>query len=162
MRNANSSESPAAGTVEPNWLLGPTASLFRQVPRALIVSGLAALLDVAGLVALVETLSVHPRPASAVSYFAGGLVQYGLSVSWVFARAEWPATLLGRVGHFVRFQLLSLVGLCITWGVLYLGYDRLAVHYAIAKVFALGLAFLWNFCSRKVLLFGEPLRPGTP
>jgi putative flippase GtrA len=54
---------------------------------------------------------------------------------------------------FLGFTLLSLGGLIITWLTMYGLGEVVRVNYALAKVAALGLAFCWNFFSRKYLLF---------
>jgi putative flippase GtrA len=130
------------------WLVEPVEQTLLQVPRALVASGLAALLDLALLVVLVETAGWYPLAAATLSYLAGGVLQYYLCAVWVFPAAPEKVTT-----GFAAFTLLSLVGLGITWVVMALLHDGLHVNYAAAKVAALGLAFGWNFLSRKLLLF---------
>jgi len=143
------------------WVLGPTRSLWIQVPRALVVSVLAALLDVALLALSVELLGWWPLSAATVSYLAGGVVQYVLSRSWVFHAQAARHLLL----HFLAFQLLSLVGLGITWAVLWVSVNWVGVHYLVGKAAALCLAFGWNFGSRRGWLFrtksSRPPQPGS-
>ena len=54
---------------------------------------------------------------------------------------------------FVTFTVLSLVGLGITWIVMLLAHDWAGLPVEVAKFMAVGLAFTWNFLSRKYLLF---------
>jgi putative flippase GtrA len=127
------------------WLTDPVESLFLQVPRALAVSILAAALDCGVLFFLVEIGGWDRIPAAVVGYLAGGLVQYVLCSYWVFPGAPQNAAT-----GFLAFTILSLFGLVITW----LTMAVLAgVNLLLAKVAALGLAFGWNFLSRKYLLF---------
>src|SRR5262249_34510696 len=119
-----------------------------QIPRALVASALAAVLDFGLLVCLVELLGWGPIPAAVVSYLAGGVLQYFLCAVWVFPSAP-PNAATG----FVAFTVLSLVGLGITWAVLGLLHEFGHIPYPLAKCVALGLAFTWNFSSRKLLLF---------
>lgn len=130
------------------WVFQPVESLLVQVPRALCVSALAAVLDIGLLITLVETVGWHPLLAATVSYLAGGVLQYILCSLWVFGHSPENAPL-----GFVFFTVLSLVGLIITWCTLAVLYDFANVNYAAAKILALGLAFLWNFTSRKYFLF---------
>lgn len=143
------------------WVLGPSRSLWIQVPRALVVSVLAALLDVALLALLVELLGWRPLSAATVSYLAGGVVQYVLSRSWVFYAQAARHLLL----HFLAFQLLSLVGLGITWALLWVSVEGFGINYLIGKALALCLAFGWNFGSRRGWLFrpksSRPPQPGS-
>jgi putative flippase GtrA len=126
----------------------PTERTLLQVPRALIASALAALLDFAVLVFLVEALGMGAVAAAIIGYLAGGVVQYFLCSVWVF-----PASPQNLAFGFTAFVILSLGGLGITWGVMTALHDDAGVNYALAKVAALGLAFCWNFLSRKFWLF---------
>lgn len=130
------------------WFAEPVESVVAQVPRALAASGLAALVDLGVLVFLVEMLGWHSVPASVLAYLAGGVLQYVLCSVWVF-----PNGPKGLATGFLAFTILSLVGLAITW-LVFIGADWAGVHYGFAKIVALGLAFAWNFLSRKYLLFG--------
>ena len=130
------------------WLADPVESMLLQVPRALVASAFAALIDFAILVYLVEVFSWHAAPAAVVGYLAGGAVQYVLCSIWVFGNG--PAN---HASGFVAFTILSLVGLGITWLAMVALHDGARMPYPMTKVVALGLAFAWNFLSRKVLLF---------
>jgi putative flippase GtrA len=135
-------------------LVAPVESVLLQLPRALVVSVLAAALDCGILVLLVELGGCHPALAAVAGYLAGGVVQYVLCAVWVF-----PASPSNNAVGFVAFTVLSLGGLAITWAVMALMYDLGHLPYPLAKLFALGLAFNWNFFSRKCLLFTRPGRP---
>ena len=137
-------------------LFRPTHSTVLQVPRALVVSIIAAGLDVLLYVLLVKLATRPAVTAATLSYLLGGVVQYVLCSWWVF-----PTAPLDAVTGFTVFTLLSLVGLAITDGVIWLLNGRCSVNYLLAKGAALVLAFVWNFCSRKYLLFRQ-LRDGTP
>lgn len=129
-------------------LVAPVENTLLQLPRALVASALAAVLDLALLVVLVQAFGWHPLFAATASYLIGGVLQYLLSALWVFPAAPQSVPL-----GFLAFTVLSLGGLVITWLTMYVLNDVAHVNYAAAKVAALGLAFFWNFFSRKFLLF---------
>jgi putative flippase GtrA len=135
------------------WATAPVESTLVQVPRALVVSVLALMLDVGLFELLIRQLGVHAVPAAVVGYLAGGVVQYILCSWWVF-----PASPSNHAVGFLTFTLLSLVGLGITCAVVYALHDLAHLNELLAKVVAVGLAFTWNFLSRKLLLF----RPAAP
>ena len=135
------------------WFLAPVESTVLQVPRALIASCFAALLDLTCLVLLVEKFAVHPAPAAVLAYLPGVLLQYLLCRYWVFPLTTDPNS------GFIVFTLFALVGLGITWAVLATLCDMGGMPYLLAKIAALGLAFSWNFLSRKLLLFRAAGRP---
>lgn len=139
------------------WFADPVESVFAQVPRALAASVLAAILDMGVLIALVEYLGWHPAPASVVGYLVGGVLQYVLCSIWVFPNAP-----KGAAAGFLAFTVLSLVGLAITWLTIVILADWAQVHYSLAKIVALGNAFVWNFMSRKYLLFRARCESGSP
>lgn len=130
-----------------NWVARPADGLAVQVPRALAAAVVAALVDVAILIFLVEVAGWGREVAAVIGYLAGGVVQYTLCSLWVFQQRH-SNVLLG----FLIFTLLSLFGLAITWAVMHLSSD-LQLPYLPAKIFAMGLAFTWNFLSRKMVIF---------
>jgi putative flippase GtrA len=132
------------------WFADPGESLFIQVPRALLASMLAAVVDCAVLFFLVNMTAWERVPAAVVAYLAGAIVQYFLCSWWVFPGAPQSAA-----AGFMAFLVLSLFGLVITWMTMAVLAN---VHLCVAKVVALGLAFSWNFLSRKYLLFSEGSR----
>jgi putative flippase GtrA len=130
------------------WVAEPVENVLLQVPRALAVSTLAAALDFGCLVMLVEGAGWNPLVAATVSYLLGGIVQYVLCAVWVFPAAPESVPI-----GFAVFTVLSLGGLVITWGVMAGLHDLANANYAFAKVVSLGLAFSWNFLTRKYWLF---------
>ena len=69
------------------WLADPADSMVLQVPRALIASVLAAVVDCAILFFLADIANVDRVPAAIIGYLAGSAVQFFLCARWVFAGA---------------------------------------------------------------------------
>jgi len=127
----------------------PVESVFLQVPRALVASVLALIVDFAILEVCVRIVGMPAVPSAILGYLAGGVLQYVLCSYWVFATSAQNDAVTG----FVAFTVLSLVGLGITWAVVAIGHDWAGLPIEAAKGIAVGLAFTWNFLSRKYLLF---------
>jgi putative flippase GtrA len=138
------------------WATAPVESTLLQVPRALVVSLLALLVDF-GLYAVLVRQGLHVVPAAIIGYLSGGVVQYVLCIVWVFSASPG-----NHATGFLAFSLLSLVGLGITCLVVYALHDLGGVNELIAKVGAVGLAFTWNFLSRKFFLFKLTQEDGPP
>jgi putative flippase GtrA len=135
------------------WGLAPVHSTMLQVPRALAVSVLAAIVDVALLVLLVERARWSAAHAAVLSYAPGCVLTYLLCLWWVFPAAPRQVN-----AGFAVFTLLSLGGLGITWLTMTVVHEGAHVNYAATKVLALALSFAWNFMSRKWLVFQPAAR----
>ena len=129
-----------------HWIADPVESVFLQVPRALAASVVALVVDFAILEFCVRIVGMSAVPGAILGYLAGGVLQYVLCSMWVFSRRKGDA-------GFIAFTLLSLVGLGITWIVIAVAHDWAGTPIEAAKIVAVILAFIWNFLSRKYLLF---------
>jgi putative flippase GtrA len=103
--------------------------------------------DLGVLVLLVQRFGLNPAAAAALGYVPGVVIQYFLCRCWVF-----PGT--GDSGNsFAAFLLFSLVGLGITWAVVETLSGYCGIPYLASKFVALAASFVWNFLSRKWILF---------
>ena len=118
-----------------------------QVPRAIISSLLAALVDYGVMVVLVEVFEVAPLTAGTAGMIAGLVSIYFAGRFWIYPQVT-GAKAAGI--EILWFIILSLIGAGIHTVVLAFGLDTLHIHYLIAKSFAATLMFSWNFSSRKV------------
>jgi putative flippase GtrA len=132
----------------------PVESVFLQVPRALAVSVLALAVDF-GVYALGLQIGLPALLAAVIGYLAGGVLQYVLCSLWVFS-----TSLKNDPLGFAAFLILSLVGLGITEFVILIAHNWLGLDPYLAKIGAVGLAFTWNFLSRKYLLFRATQQSG--
>ena len=94
---------------------------------------------------------MHYLASSAISYTAGGVVHYLLSVTLVFRNRR----LSDRWTEFAAFFCLGLLGLAATQAILKLSVEGLGMTYATAKLGAVGASFTLNFVARKALLFSK-------
>ncbi len=128
----------------------PTHHTALQIPRALLVSILAAAIDMGVFYLLHSKAHWQLIPTSVVSYFLGGIAQYTLCSYWVFPNAPEKHSI-----GVLAFLLLSLVGLGIKVGTICLVCNQWGVHALLGNFIAQGLTFCWNFSSRKYLLFRQ-------
>ncbi len=124
-------------------------STFIQFFRYGIVGGLAFLFDFGILIALTELLKIHYLTSAAISFIIGLCVNYFLSITWVFSKRA-----LENAKHeFLIFSIIGVLGLGINQLGLYILTDFLAFHYTLSKIFTAILVFMWNFITRKLILF---------
>ena len=132
-------------------VLRRAGELVRESWRYFLVSVVALGVDYGLLLALTEIAHLHYLASSAISYTAGSVVQYTLSIAMVFhtRRISDP-----RV-EFAAFFGLGLLGLAATQLILKVSVDGLGLSYALGKVGAVGASFALNFVARKAILFSK-------
>jgi len=106
---------------------------YAELLAALLVSAVALVVDAGLLHLLTAVAGWHYLIAGAVGFIAGTVVNYLLSIRFVFAYRRVDSAILAL---FAR---------------------GLGQHYLVGKLFAAGATFLFNFGSRRLLLF-TPLR----
>jgi len=120
-----------------------------QVFRYGIVSGLSLGVDFGGLWLLTDVVGLHYLVSAVISYGLGMIVNYLLSVAWVFPTRK----LKSRTVEFGAFAAIGLAGMGINELVLWLLTDVLRLHYLASRAVSAVIGFLWKFVARKVALF---------
>lgn len=121
--------------------------MILQLVKFGIVGGVAALVDVGTLVLLKECFQVDVLISSAVSFSISVVVNYILSMAFVFKSKGQ-----NKAKEFVVFVLLSLGGLCINELIIWIGCKFLRAHYLAVKIFAMVIVPVYNFVTRKIFL----------
>jgi putative flippase GtrA len=130
-------------------LVGETGNVFVQLIRYTIVGALAFVVDFGALFVFTEYAGLHYLVSAALAFGLGVTTNYCLSVLWVFDKRT-----VGNAGiEFLIFALLGIMGLGINELLLFTLTEFAGLHYLGSKVVATGLTYVWNFVSRKVLLF---------
>jgi putative flippase GtrA len=109
----------------------------------------ALALDYGVLMILTKSFGVDYLHAAAAGFLAGLALIYSLSVRYVFEGRRRRAPHVEVVG----FLTTGVVGLLLTEGLMHLFVARLAFPLTIAKAATAGVVFLFNFVSRRSLLF---------
>lgn len=122
--------------------------LLEQIIKFGAVGVLAFLVDYGVLYVLTEFAHMHYLLSAGISFAVSVVVNYLCSMRFVFVRRED----MGRTREFTLFLLLSSVGLILNECLMWLGVDRLHLHYMLMKIFATVLVTVWNFISRKLWL----------
>ena len=121
--------------------------MFKQLFRFAIVGVIAAIIDMGVLVVLKEFLFFPVLIASAISFTASVIVNYLLSMAFVFkSKGE------NKIKEFVIFVLLSIGGLGLNQLILWLGVTFTTTYYLIVKILAMIIVPIYNFITRKLFL----------
>jgi len=103
--------------------------------------------DFGTLVFLREVFGVNYLIAAAAGFTAGLVVNYILSVRYVFKGSK----LKSRALEFGLFGAIGLIGLGILSVAMWFFTDLLGVHYVLSKCFATVIVYMWNFFGRKAM-----------
>lgn len=128
---------------------GKTDSSRVQFLRSVLVSNVAFLVDFLLCLLFVGTLGIGYVPATAMSFTLASILNYRLSILWVFEGDKEERRL-----EFLAFLAVSFVGLGLNALGMHLFANVLGVHYLVARVMAASLVFLFNFGCKKELVFG--------
>lgn len=127
----------------------PTKNVTVQVIRSLVVSVIAFIADFGMLVVFKEFLGIHYLLAAALSFGVGVVVNYTLSVRWVFADRK----LASRHAEFIIFLTICAIGLGLNLMIIAGMVQFLNIDYRVAKIVATIVVFFWNFIARKKILY---------
>lgn len=134
-------------------------SFVKEFARYLVVGGTAFLVDY-GVLYLSKTFLFQSLGdlgvylATALGFLAGLVYNYVLSLVWVFRSAKDQKK--GRtLGAFLLFSIIGIIGLLLTEGGMFLGYQLLHINYLIVKLFVAAVVLLWNYGARKILIFKD-------
>lgn len=120
-----------------------------QFLRSLAVSVVALIVDFGVLIFAKEVLGVHYLLAAGLGFTLGVVINYILSVIWVFATRK----ITSRRHEFAIFIIVCLVGLGLNTVIIAGFVEALMVDYRVAKAISTVVVFFWNFMMRKKLLY---------
>jgi putative flippase GtrA len=148
----------AAGS-NADGVMGRLIALGRKLAgeslRYFVASAVALAVDYAILVGATELLGVHYLVSAALGFSAGLLVNYLLSVTWVFKERRLKSRWIEAAG----FAAIGVLGLGLNEGLMALFVEGVGLPYALAKIPATGVGFLFNYGVRRILLFTQGSRP---
>lgn len=126
-------------------------NIFIQLFRYALVGGSSFLIDFGLLYALTEYGHIYYLLSATISFLAGLIVNYLLSITWVFTEK----ILQNRFWEFLIFAIIGGIGLLINIGLLYFFTEICQAHYLLSKMLATLFTLFWNFFARKYALFNN-------
>lgn len=120
-----------------------------QFIRYVFVGGVAAAVDSGSLYLLHSQLAVHFLVAAAIGFLLGLLINYLISIAWVFESTG------NLKQEFALFAMIGVGGL--GWTELIMWTSVKIAHFPVmaAKLIALALVLVWNFGMRKKFVFAS-------
>ncbi len=122
--------------------------LIKQIIRFIIVGGIATIIDYIVFFLLHDYLRVNTLISNIISFTVSVIYNYIASINWVFE----VNTNLDKKKQFIVYIILSIIGLVINTGIVYLCVDILKMFSLIGKMIATTIVMTYNFITRKMFL----------
>lgn len=127
-----------------------TNNAFILFVRYIPAGAAATVADWSVLFLLHSVLHLNLYLAAALSFVAGLLTNYFLSILFVFKK---HSDKMGKVAEFAAFGITGLIGLGLTELLMLLFEGLFSWHYMISKIIITGIVFIWNFVSKKIIIY---------
>ena len=123
---------------------------MRRIARYFAVGGVAACVDIGLFMLFAQGLGWPYLRVAAGSFVAATLVNYVLSVRFVFV----SGARFGKGWEVVLVFVVSAVGLAINQMILAACVELGGFNLLAAKLTATGVVFFWNYLARRFFVFG--------
>ena len=135
--------SSKTGSVIAGLFNGDTNNIFIQLFRYAIVGGLAFVVDFGTLWILTEFAGFHYQISAALGFILGLLVNYLISVKWVFTAnaAERASSATLRSVEFIGYALVGVIGLGLNSLILWICTDLIGLYYLASKLISTCLLY---------------------
>jgi putative flippase GtrA len=122
----------------------------RHIARYLGVGAAAAVVDISLLMLFANCLGLPYLRVAAGTFVLATLVNYWLSVRFVFVSGKR----FTRRWEVVMVFVVSAIGLGLNQVILFVCVDGRGMGLLAAKLIATGIVFFWNYFGRRVFVFG--------
>ena len=130
----------------------PRHSLMGQFLRYLVTGGLAFVIDFSLFALCLYAFEWHYLVANLVGLVAGLVLNYAMSVVWVFTACKRTFE-KKKTAEFMLFALVGIMGVGFNQLLMYLMVDCVQLNEMLSKMIAAVLVLMWNFGARKLILF---------
>ena len=122
--------------------------LIKQIFVFGVVGGVCFFVDYGFLLLFTELCSLHVLLSTLLAFVIANIVNYFLSMRFVFERKEN----FSRLVEFLIFFLFSVIGLGLTELIMWLGTDIFLWDYRVVKIVATLIVMAFNFVSKKLTI----------
>jgi len=123
-------------------------NVAHQVVRFFMLGTVSAIIDVGLLILLVEWTGLHYLVATALSFLCANTFNYAISRQWIFISGKY-----GLAYEYTGFLAASGVGLSIHQVAMLIMVGQGHFDYRLAKVVCIAMVSIWNFITRKYIIF---------
>ncbi|MBQ3778288.1 MAG: GtrA family protein [Fibrobacter sp.] len=135
-------------------------NIVGQFLRYFVTGGLAFIVDFGVFSLALYYFDIHYLIANLIGLMAGNVVNYLLSLGWVFS-AEKRKMEKHRMLEITVFVVISLIGVGLNEVLMLFMVGKLSLNEMFSKVVAAGVVLVYNFLARKFILFrGNPEQAG--
>ena len=120
-----------------------------RIIRYFFVGGTAAVVDIGLFTLFASYLGFPWLPVSVCTFILATLVNYLLSIRFVFDSGARHKKHVEVLGVFA----ISTLALLVNQLVLYIAIEQLGWHLVFSKIVATGTVFFWNYFGRSKLIF---------
>ena len=130
--------------------MAKTHNTFIQFFRYLFVGGFASVVDWGALWLFYDILGIWEYIAIALAFLSGLFVNYILSNHFVFTGIAKDKK---HTSKFPVYFVTGVIGLVFTELFMLLFDGVFGMHYMLAKIITTAVVFIWNFGSKKIILY---------
>lgn len=135
--------------IKPIFSREPNSSTTVQFFRYGFVAAISLFCDFGTLVLLKQVAGMNYLIAAAIAFIFGLIVNYILSIFWVFTSRNVSNAKL----EFTIFAIIGVIGLGLTELILWILTSKLGLFYMLSKAVATMVVYFWNFFVRKYTLY---------
>ena len=127
-------------------------NIVGQFLRYFVTGGLAFVVDFGAFALALYCFEIHYLLANLIGLMFGNVVNYLLSLGWVFS-AEKRKMEKHRIIEIIVFVAISLVGMGLNELLMLLMVGFADLNEMLSKIVAAGIVLVYNFLARKFILF---------
>ena len=122
--------------------------LMSQILSFCIVGVICTVIDFGVMIFLREVAGVYYLVASGISFAVSVVVNYLLSMKYVFCSKKDSS----KTREFILFVVLSVIGLGLNQAIMWAAVDGLGISYILSKAGATAIVMVYNFVTKKIFL----------
>jgi putative flippase GtrA len=132
-----------------NIFTGRDDYTYIQFIRYLIVAAVSLLIDSFILFVLTECFQIHYLISGIAGYTTGLIVNYILSVIWVFQKKKYKNKFI----EILIFVIIGFIGMGLNEFFLWFFTEILLLYYMISRGISAVFGYIFKFIARKYMLF---------